>query len=51
MSEADHDAVRRVRAGDRDAFAALVQTYQDRLFGLVLMMVRQPAAAVTSASG
>ena len=45
MSEADRDAVRRVRGGDREAFAALVHTYQDRLFGLVVMMVRQPAAA------
>jgi RNA polymerase sigma-70 factor (ECF subfamily) len=30
---------------DREAFGRLVQTYQGRLFGLVLMMVRQPSAA------
>ena len=30
---------------DREAFGRLVHTYQGRLFGLVLMMVRQPAAA------
>ena len=45
MSEADRDAVRRVRGGDRDAFGDLVRAPQGRLFGLVLMMVRQPAAA------
>ena len=30
---------------DREAFGRLVETYQGRLFGLVLMMVRQPSAA------
>jgi RNA polymerase sigma-70 factor, ECF subfamily len=30
---------------DPEAFGRLVQTYQGRLFGLVLMMVRQPAGA------
>jgi RNA polymerase sigma-70 factor (ECF subfamily) len=30
---------------DREAFGRLVQTHQGRLFGLVLMMVRQPSAA------
>src|SRR6185295_7777087 len=37
--------VRDVRRGDREAFGRLVQRYQGRLFGLVLMMVRQPAGA------
>ena len=41
----DRDVVRDVRRGDREAFGDLVQRYQDRLFGLVLMMVRQPAGA------
>ena len=39
------DIVRRVRGGDREAFGELVRAHQGRLFGLVLMMVRQPAAA------
>jgi RNA polymerase sigma-70 factor (ECF subfamily) len=30
---------------DPEAFGRLVETYQGRLFGLVLMMVRQPSAA------
>lgn len=41
----DGDVVRQVRNGDRDAFAILVRGYQSRLFGLVLMIVRSPAAA------
>ena len=45
MNTADRDVVRRVRSGDREAFAQLVRAYQGRLFGLVLMMVRQPAGA------
>ena len=45
MSDADRDAVRDVRCGNREAFGRLVHTYQGRLFGLVLMMVRQPAGA------
>ena len=45
MNTADQDVVRQVRRGDREAFARLVRAYQGRLFGLVLMMVRQPAGA------
>ncbi len=45
MSAPDREVVRDVRRGDRQAFGDLVQTYQGRLFGLVLMMVREPAAA------
>ena len=41
----DRDVVREVRRGDRDAFGHLVRTYQGRAFGLVLMMVREPAGA------
>jgi RNA polymerase sigma-70 factor (ECF subfamily) len=41
----DKDIVVAVLGGDRDAFGQLVHRYQGRLFGLVLMMVRQPAAA------
>ena len=44
-ARADRDVVREVRRGDRDAFGHLVRAYQGRLFGLVLMMVRQPAPA------
>ena len=45
MSDSDRDVVRDVRRGDREAFGLLVQRYQGRLFGLVLMMVREPAGA------
>lgn len=45
MSASDRDVVGDVRRGDRDAFGHLVQRYQGRLFGLVLMMVREPAGA------
>ncbi|HEY7502323.1 MAG TPA: RNA polymerase sigma factor [Vicinamibacterales bacterium] len=45
MSASDGDIVRDIRRGDRDAFGQLVRKYQSRLFGLMLMMVRQPAAA------
>jgi RNA polymerase sigma-70 factor, ECF subfamily len=45
VSAPDCDVVRDVRRGDREAFAHLVHRYQRRLFGLVLMMVRQPAGA------
>jgi RNA polymerase sigma-70 factor (ECF subfamily) len=41
----DRDVVRDVRRGDRDAFGHLVRGYQGRLFGLVLMMVREPSGA------
>ena len=45
MIDSDRDAVRAIRSGDREALAHLVQRYQGRLFGLVLMMVRRPTAA------
>jgi RNA polymerase sigma-70 factor (ECF subfamily) len=45
VSASDADVVRDVRAGNRQAFGVLVQTYQRRLFSLALMMVRQPAGA------
>ncbi len=45
QGQADRDVVGDVRRGDRDAFGRLVQAYQGRLFGLVLMMVREPAGA------
>jgi RNA polymerase sigma-70 factor (ECF subfamily) len=41
----DGDLVRAARGGDADAFGHLVRAYQGRLFGLVLMMVREPAGA------
>jgi RNA polymerase sigma-70 factor, ECF subfamily len=34
-----------VRGGDREAFARLVEQYQRRLFGLALMLTRDPSAA------
>lgn len=40
-----HAAVRAVRAGDREAFARVVERYQRRLFGLALMLTREPSAA------
>ena len=45
MNGSDFDVVRSVRRGDREAFGHLVRGYQGRLFGLVLMMVREPAGA------
>lgn len=41
MTGSDGDIVRLVRSGARDAFSELVGRYQGRLFGLVLMMVRE----------
>lgn len=43
--DADRETVLAVRAGDRDAFGRLVSSYQQRLYGLCLTMVRDPAAA------
>lgn len=45
MTVHDGDVVRDVLAGDRDAFVHLVKAYQRRLFGLALMMVREPDVA------
>ena len=45
MIGSDGELVRAVRGGDADAFGHLVRAYQGRLFGLVLMMVREPAGA------
>ncbi len=45
MSLIDQDAVRAVRRGDHNAFGQLVRAHQDRLFGLVLMIVRQRAGS------
>ena len=38
-------AVGAVRGGDREAFGRLLELYQRRLFGLALMMVRDPEGA------
>jgi len=45
VNGSDGELVRAVRGGDADAFGHLVRAYQGRLFGLVLMMVREPAGA------
>ena len=45
MSASDRDVVLDVRQGHRDAFGRLVRAYQGRLFGLVMMMVRDRAGA------
>jgi RNA polymerase sigma-70 factor (ECF subfamily) len=45
VNDSDRDVVRAIRGGDREALAQLVQRYQGRLFGLVLMMVRSASAA------
>ena len=39
------EAVRAVREGDGEAFGSLLELYQRRLFGLTLMMVREPEGA------
>jgi RNA polymerase sigma-70 factor (ECF subfamily) len=44
-SAAVREAVRSVRRGNRGAFGLLVARYQRRLFGLTLMVVRDPSAA------
>lgn len=38
-------AVAAIRRGDRQAFAPVVELYQRRLFGLALMMTRDPSGA------
>ena len=45
MSGSNQEVAVAVQHGDREAFAALLRRYQHRLFGLVLMMVREPAGA------
>jgi RNA polymerase sigma-70 factor (ECF subfamily) len=45
VTASDLEVIRRVRGGDREAFSHLVREYQGRLFGLVLMMVREPTGA------
>ncbi len=49
MTEADaatvHRAVAAIRGGDRQAFAPIVELFQRRLFGLALMMTRDPSGA------
>lgn len=49
MIESDAEAVRAavgaVRRGDSDAFGGIVERYQRRLFGLALMMTRDPSGA------
>jgi RNA polymerase sigma-70 factor, ECF subfamily len=45
VSDPARAAVREVRRGNRDAFGRLVEMYQGRLFGLVMIMVRERAAA------
>ncbi len=42
---ADLDAVRRCRAGDREAFGEIVERWQDRIHGAVLRMVRDVETA------
>jgi RNA polymerase sigma-70 factor (ECF subfamily) len=45
VNTGDREAVADVRRGQRDSFERLVKQYERRLFGLVLMIVRHPAAA------
>lgn len=44
-AETVRTAVTAVRRGDRDAFARIVTLYKRRLFGLALMVTRDPAGA------
>ncbi len=39
---ADLEAVQRCLAGDREAFAGLVERWQDRIYGAIFRMVRDP---------
>ena len=43
--KADLDAVERCLAGDREAFGEIVVRWQDRIYGAVLRMVRDPELA------
>jgi RNA polymerase sigma-70 factor (ECF subfamily) len=43
--EAVRSAIRAVRNGDREAFGPLVERYQGRVFGLTLMVIRNPSGA------
>jgi RNA polymerase sigma-70 factor (ECF subfamily) len=45
VNDADSDIVAKIRRGHTEAFGRLVVKYQRPLFGLVVMMVRQPAGA------
>jgi RNA polymerase sigma-70 factor (ECF subfamily) len=45
VSASDGEIVADVRRGNREAFGLLVERYQHRLYGLVVMMVRRPEAA------
>lgn len=45
MSDADHDVVRKVLGGDREAYATVVERYQHRLFGLAMVIVRDAGMA------
>jgi RNA polymerase sigma-70 factor (ECF subfamily) len=45
VNSSDAEIVERIRLGDPDAFAELVGRHQRRLFGLILMMVRDPSGA------
>ena len=45
MSDTERDVVGSVQAGNAEAYGQLVRRYQRRLFGLVLMMVRDRAGA------
>jgi len=44
-TEAATAAVRAVRLGDREAYGRLVESYQGRVFGLALLMVRHRSGA------
>ena len=44
-ANAVRDALRAVRSGDVQAYRVVVERYQRRLFGLALMLTRQPSAA------
>jgi RNA polymerase sigma-70 factor (ECF subfamily) len=44
-ADAVRGAIEAVRRGDREAFGRVVEMYQRRLFGLALMMTRDPSGA------
>ena len=49
VEASDREIVRDVRRGDREAFGQLVRRYQNRVFSLTLMMVRQRDGAYEDA--
>ena len=49
MGETETEAIKRCLAGDNDAFAGVVETYQDRIYSFALRLLKDEAAAEDAA--